>query len=559
MLSLDPIKLMIEAFNRGMATVDEVVRTAWGPEVQTDWFQKLMIEAALRGLNGEFREVWVKGATSSGKGACAAMIATLWFASGDDTQVIVNSNSTQHARDVLFAEIKTWYKLLRFPGDDEILETKIKGANNDKKYIVIANPEKGESFSGRHGTGGVLFLFDEASSASPHFFDLAKTQAKMILCLGNPRVSSGFFRRAFGDTHADDPYYDMELPSGSKRRIITISGESLLNVKTGLRLIPGQLTKEDYAELINHPDPNYRRVYAQGKFPLEDQEVQLILPSWLERHVQAYNSKLEPEAFGLDVADSDDGDKTVLSAVHEDGLIRQMIRQKANTMQTVGWVVNSTKNQWKKIDITEGQHPVVVDADGLGTGVADRLEELGVWVVRHRGSESAYDRRSYVNRRAESYATLARRLDPSSGMPPFGLPDKQELLDDICAPERIYDSDGIRFRIPPKDLPSGSRPIKNHRGDNVSTIRQKLSRSPDYGDSLAYGYWGSFVLHGGIDGIQDQQIVPKEESVVFCDEDAEAVTPKKTRDKEWDTYFSELGDLLDDLESKEADGEYKLD
>ncbi len=556
-MNVNPLGIALETFLRGFCPIEDVLKVAW-PDGAFDWHQIALIDAGMKALKPEqeFREIVAKGCTGAGKNAAVAALACLWFESGDQAQVVINSQSTQHAVEVAFSEVKQWRKRMRYATPCDELETKIKAG--DKHSIVVANPEKPESFSGRHGASGVLIIFDECTGTSTHLFDVAKTQARLMVLLGNPRVNSGYFRRCFGDDeHCDDPVRDVILASGAKRRLITVSGESCANVKQQKRIIPGQISYQDYAEIAAHPDENYRRIFAFGKFPIEDAELQLILPSWLDRHVAAYDRGIHPDGFGLDVGDSEHGDWTVCAAVGRDGLVRLMRRRKTDLMATCGWLLSQVK-QYFRIDLTDGECPITVDADGVGKGIADRLAEIGCWVIPFRGSEMAFDRRAYMNKRAEAYAVFGKRLDPSEGHGTFGLPDDQILLDDLCAAERIYDSDGVRFRIQPKDLPSGAKSIKNHRGDIISTVKQKLGRSPDRGDACVYGYYSIFVLMGGTEENFEAQEVPKGEVVAFVGDDK--TTPKKVRDETWDSYFSELGDLLDDLEHDEDDKtSYKLD
>ena len=81
------------------------------------------------------------------------------------------------------------------------------------------------------------------------------------------------------------------------------------------------------------------------------------------------------------------------------------------------------------------------------------------------------------------------RLDPDESWvaPPWALPPDSLLRQDLCAPEKIYDSDGFRFRITPKKRQPGMP-------ENQATLTEKLGRSPDRGDAVVYLHWG--VLTG---------------------------------------------------------------
>ena len=242
-------------------------------------------------------------------------------------------------------------------------------------------------------------------------------------------------------------------------------------------------------------------------------------------------------------------------------------------MNTVAWVLSKAKFRYG-VDLKQGAHPVCCDCDGLGKGVADRLAEMGVWILPHKGSESADDKRQYSNRRAETFSLLALRLDPSQHDSPWALPDDQQLLDELCAMEKIMDSDGVRFRLQPKHLASGQKPHKNHRGEEVQSLVQKLGRSPDKGDAIGYLYRAVHLLHYG--DLPQPQMVRDDEFLCWTPEMAaemEEEETKKRLDKhnkkpdskkliqaadvtepdDVDLYLAALAQLLEDDYGDEAD------
>lgn len=531
--AITPVFLRIAAYLRGLASIESVVRTAW-PGVRIEPWQYDIIGHVLKGLTGEFREVAIKGCTGAGKGACVAMAINLWFEASDEAIVVINSQSKDHAVKVMFAEVVKWRRRLSARCPDEILDTMVKV--HKQKHIGITNPDKGEGFTGHHG-GAVLFVFDECTQTPEEYYELAKTQAHMIIALGNPRTRGGWFKSAF-PAHNPDENQTTRTAGGGLRRLITIGGQDCLNVRTGKQIIEGQITRAIYSEIMAHPDANHRRVYGEGKFPIEDSELQLILPSWLGFHLAAVVSGM-PEAFGLDVADSDDGDRTFLAAGNRTGLLQLIRRRKANTMQTVGWVLAVVRDRFK-IDLTHGQHPICVDADGLGKGAADRLEELGCWVIKHRGSQTADDPRAFYNYRTETYALLSNRLNPAERWAgaAWGLPKSDgKLLEELCAIDKIYESDGMRFRISPKQRPSGAKPLKDHRGQPVQTLKQKLGRSPDRGDATAMLWRAIYTMHYADDENQNM-VVRDNEIVIPTVADYEELKQRETDD--FDEFFREI-------------------
>lgn len=540
-----PVYLKLLAFLNGLATIDSVLRVAW-PDAIFEGFQRDIVASILGGLNGTYREVGIKGCTGAGKGASVAAAANLWFEASDGAKIVINSQSRPHALEVMFSEIVRWRKAMRCRCSDEILETRIKV--HEQKHIVVTNPDKGEGLTGHHG-GAILFIFDEATATPEQFWELAKTQADMLVALGNPRTRGGWFKSLFPEIDPDKTQ-DVITEGGSRRRVITIGGMDCTNVRMQKVVIPNQLTWESYREIKSNPDPNHGRVYADGQFPVEDTELQLILPSWIPRHTEARrHATPEIEAFGLDVADSTGGDETILACGGRDGMNCFLTRRKSNTMKTVGWVLSRCREKLK-IDLTRRQHPIVVDADGLGKGVADRLEEIGCWVIKHRGSESADDKRAYYNRRTETYARLAIRLNPEGpfGVDPWAIPHDTKLIEELVAPDKIYESDGLRFRITPKNAPSGARVQRDHRGQVITTLHQRLRRSPDRADAVAMLWAGVYALHYS----DSEPFVVRDDELVIPVAGDEELEPDEIDG--FDLYFKEL---LSDDDQEPGAGDFR--
>jgi len=196
----------------------------------------------------------------------------------------------------------------------------------------------------------------------------------------------------------------------------------------------------------------------------------------------------------LDIGASVAGDESALACGGMKGVRAIHTWRYQSTMQTVGEVIRIARQKYN-ITLSDGDVPICIDADGLGKGVADRLEENGCNVIHHHGGAGAEENQLYVNRRAEVYAELGRRLDPSGRWgeghnpktdevflkQPFALPNDSMLLADLVVPEKIFDSTGIRYKLTPKDRKPGMK-------FNGRTIREQLGRSPDRGDAVTMLY-----------------------------------------------------------------------
>ncbi|MGE3315745.1 MAG: hypothetical protein AB7O26_11585 [Planctomycetaceae bacterium] len=551
--------------------IREEEREFFSGGLRIDTFQADIIQTAFQ---SDITEVFIKGCTRPGKGFAVAIVANIWFDVFPESRVILCSDRIEHARTVMFAEIAALRARMQHPGRGRI---QVQGVTDSPKhYMTIANPQTGEGFSGQHGAH-TLFIFDEASAVPEELYENAKKQARLIIALSNPRTMSGWFRRAFP---ADSPDETQSiLTTFGRRRCVTVGGSNCLNVRhqrlekpfaplggieicgeqfeQGRRIpdallpavrpiIPNQLDYARYRDIIAHPDPHKRAVYGEGRFPTEDAQLQVILGSWLKRHEEAwrqFGSAIPVEAFGLDVAASLLGDETILAAGGSAGLRNLHALREADTMQTVAWVLALARDRYD-IDLTEGDVPVAVDMDGLGKGVGDRLKEQGVQIVEIRGGRAAdIEPNTYANKRAENYGELARRLDPAGpwGLEPWPVCPDPLLRAELVAHEKIYGSDGLKFRLTPKDRQPGG----TFKGE---TLREKLGRSPDRADAVTYLYAAVRGAHddGPVTLARSLLLVTPEEQSEFrareCDgaQELERIFNSRSGPTEWSNAFDPI-------------------
>lgn len=104
-----------------------------------------------------------------------------------------------------------------------------------------------------------------------------------------------------------------------------------------------------------------------------------------------------------------------------------------------------------------------VDCTGVGSGVADRLIELGYRVNRVHFGERAIEDQQYVLRRDEMWGEMKKWLEESV----CSLPDDEVLVADMVGPSYTYDS---------------SRRLKLERKEDM---KKRGLKSPDSGDALA--------------------------------------------------------------------------
>jgi hypothetical protein len=162
--------------------------------------------------------------------------------------------------------------------------------------------------------------------------------------------------------------------------------------------------------------------------------------------------------LGMDVARLGVDETVVYQNFH--GQVRLVARWgKKDTMETVGAYRRLLNNG----NSPTTAPPTVIDVNGLGAGVFDRLNELGYPVIPFNGGERAYNPLKYRNRRAEAFWD-ARELFEQGAL-------------DIDNDDEDLQAELLEHHF--KDTSSGLKLI-----ESKEDIAQRLGRSPDRADGF---------------------------------------------------------------------------
>jgi hypothetical protein len=104
-----------------------------------------------------------------------------------------------------------------------------------------------------------------------------------------------------------------------------------------------------------------------------------------------------------------------------------------------------------------------MDKIGIGSGICDRLIELGIPVIGVNSAERAFKEDKYVNRRAEMWGDMREWLLDQ----PASIPNDPVLISDLSSPRFTIDS-ASRVKLEPK-----------------AKMKARGIASPDRGDALA--------------------------------------------------------------------------
>ena len=401
----------------------------------------------LREVASPTRRLSVKSGHGTGKSTTASW-AMLWFLLLKyPCKVVVTAPTSSQLFDAMFAELKRWIKEL---------PREIQGLLNvksDRVELVAAPAEAfiscrtaraenaGEALAGVH-SDNVLLVIDEASGVPEVVFEASAGSMSSVnattVMLSNPTRSSGtFFESHNRMRHSwwtrtwsceDSPLVADEFIDEMRERYGETSSAFLVRV--------------------------------MGEFPLADDDT--IIPFHLVEAAQHRDIEESPETsqiWGLDVARMG-SDKTALCK--RTGSVVTDIKSWGglDLMQTVGRV----KAEYDALEVWEQDNlEILIDSVGMGAGVFDRCQELGMPVRAINVSESPSMKETYLNLRAELWFRMKAWLENRT----CKIPQNDKLLSELTSLKYTFTSSG------------------KIKAESKQELKKRGFNSPDLADCLA--------------------------------------------------------------------------
>jgi hypothetical protein len=360
-------------------------------------------------------------------------------------KIIVTAPSAPQLFDALWAELRGWMKklpaawqvLLDIQSDHISLK-----ARPDEAFISArtSRAESPDSLQGVHSRH-VLLVVDEAAGVPEQVFEAAggsmSTPGAITILAGNPTRTTGFFWR----TH------NLEAARWFTLRVSCL---------TSPRVDPAY--SKEVAERYGIESNQYR-VRVLGEFPLAEGDT--LIPAVLVEDAMRRMPEIDdaaPEIWGVDVARF--GSDSSCLVKRKGFVMLEPTRrwQQLDTMQLTGAIVSEFNYASKSTPPAA----VVVDAIGIGAGVADRLRELGLPAIDVNVAESPSSDR-FVRLRDELWHGIRDWLDSRKA----SMPWDDQLRAELCAPRYGFASDG-KLKVESKDQ-----------------LRSRGVPSPDSADGLA--------------------------------------------------------------------------
>ncbi len=445
----------------------------------------------------ENRVTLVQSANAVGKTHCAARVALWWYLAYNDSKVFTACPPPlENLEQLLWGEIGA--VISKFPKVFEGHNTKsLNISTTDDHYLVgVAIPnassvaDRKARFSGKHAPH-LLFILDEGDGIPWDIYEAIESCMSggiaRLLVLFNPRQRGGPIQR---------------LEKFNSTKLIKLSAVEHPNVISGDPLLyPGAVTREtvvsriegmtipvpdemlqDYEDsnesLFEVPyylrgslaDPSkFRKIMVPifstmvaGEYP-PTSSYAVFSKEWLDK---AFKPRLMSHSgekiAGLDVAEYGQ-DSTVLAMLQNNEITRIWSWTGLNTLQTSEYVAEILKK--------EGCRKVVVDGNGVGSGVWPLLHKSGLSVCRfmstNRPSAGAGEYGTFANARAEMYWRFREWME--NGGIIFNDPQLKEELE-----ATTYEIRNGKIYICSKD-----------------DLRKKLGRSPDRADACAYCFYAT--------------------------------------------------------------------
>ena len=385
-------------------------------KVKPDPWQAELLEQVAKGT----RKISVRSGHGTGKSTVASWTILWYFLTKHPCKIVLTAPTSSQLFDALFSEVKSWIKklpdalqnLLEVTSDRVVLI-----AAPQDKFISVrtSRAEVPEAMAGIHSSN-VLLVVDEASGIPEAVFEAAAgsmsaTSACTIL-LGNPVRTSGTFYESHHRLKSE--WHTMHVSCVDSPRV----------------------SKEFVKEMAIRygEDSSAFNVRVLGEFPKTDDETIISLALVEDAQVRDVEmSEFTPKIWGLDVARFGT-DASVLA--ERQGTIVNFIEswRGKDLMQLTGLV------HQKYNELPPSQQPVeiLVDSIGLGSGVVDRLKELGLPVRGINVAESPSMRSQYINLRAELWFRMKEWLEARD----CKLPKDEALFSELVAPRYSFTSTG---------------------------------------------------------------------------------------------------------------------
>jgi hypothetical protein len=459
------------------------------------------------------RQTAVLASHSVGKTHLAAIAASHWFDTREQSIVYITAPSWDQCLGLTFKAVKRFRLRQNLPG--KILDSGwVKDEDRYKEtghFIRAINAEKGEGFQGEH-TAEMLMIFEEAVGVPPYIFEAAKglmtNPENRQLLIANPTdhatpfgqaVDSGLYNvlhisalehpNIVAELNGDPPPFPDAVRLLWVRDMLTSDAEAVTRPDGdcfkwhSLATIEGILMGRGSAQSASLPSPdtwwlptaNFQgRVL--GQFPTQADE-NVIPRGWLERLVPLPRPAQVPE-IGCDVARFGK-DRTTIVRRQGPVCLKIRVLTQLDNLQVTAALKEEAADAARDAGLppeAAKRIPIRIDVTGgLGTGPYDILRAEGYNAIPVNAGGRPQDKEQFVNVRSELWwQTRDRARDKDLDLSLLPKDTREKLIRELGAPKYKVDARGRKVV------------------EEKEATKKTLGASPDIADgfNLAYGYVG---------------------------------------------------------------------
>tara|TARA_R110000851_G_scaffold325604_1_gene493686 strand:- start:2229 stop:3668 length:1440 start_codon:yes stop_codon:yes gene_type:complete len=428
-----------------------------------DW-QREELQALDRGCT----KTSIRSGHGIGKTAFCSWLALHFLLFRDDVKVIVTSPSYKQMTDGLIPEVRKWASRLPPWLADNLeftSERVVRLPNSANNFISFrtARKENPEALAGVHATH-VLIIVDEASGVDEVVYETAQgalsTHGSIAVLIGNPTKPSGFFFKT--QTALKDLWRTRKVSCLDSSRVTSEYIESQARTYG--------LDSREYA------------VRVLGEFP--ESGADAVIPrSYLESAIDRdIHDDGYPVVWGVDPGRG--GDPSGFCSRTSRSVLELEELRYDDLMRLTGWIKTKFDATTPKMRPTA----IYIDSNGLGAGVYDRLNELGLPVIAVNVSESASMSDRYFRLRAELWYKAREWFETRDKVLPSTLENVVQFIDEMAAVEVKMLSSGKTDIESKRDMKTRGLKSPNLADSFVLTFMDEGAIST--GNSIANAGWG---------------------------------------------------------------------
>ena len=410
-------------------------------------------EDALRKVASGRRRISIRAGHGVGKSTVCAW-AVVWFMCTRFPQkTVMTAPTAGQLFDALFSELKAQVNrlppVLRDSFDVFSDRIALKGAPESSFASArTSSSDRPEALAGIHSEH-VLLIIDEASAVPEAVYEAAagsmSGHSACTILIGNPTRNSGMFYKTHHELASD--WDTMHVSCVDNALVATDFVDQI---------------RATYGE-----ESNAYRIRVLGEFAVADDDTLIaaeIVDSAMTRDVSG--TEQDVMVYGVDVARFG-SDRSALCKRRGNVVIEVKSWGGLDLMQLVGAIVNEAN--------IDRPAEICVDTIGLGSGVADRLREMG-YNVRDVNVAETSAMNPNANRLRDELWLSVRDWLTTRGVK---IPNDASLRHELVAPRYTFTSTG-KIVVESKDA-----------------MRKRGMRSPDLADALCLTFAGTAALVGG--------------------------------------------------------------